>query len=81
LNDDEIGVMQKEMEEEKEAGFGLPVGVTTDVAQQQMLGQLDMEKNAHQADLDKKVNQAKEKNPQKEDFKPTLEIVKKVLGE
>ena len=81
LNDDEIGVMQKEMEKEKEAGFGLPVGVTTDVAQQQMLGQLDMEKNAHQADLDKKVNQAKEKNPQKEDFKPTLEIVKKVLGE
>ena len=81
LNDDEIGVMQKEMEEEKEAGFGLPVGVTTDVAQQQMLGQLDMEKNAHQADLDKKVNQAKEKNPQKEDFRPTLEIVKKVLGE
>ena len=81
LNDDEIGVMQKEMENEKEAGFGLPVGVTTDVAQQQMLGQLDMEKNAHQADLDKKVNQAKEKNPQKEDFKPTLEIVKKVLGE
>ena len=81
LNDDEIEVMQKEMEDEKEAGFGLPVGVTTDVAQQQMLGQLDMEKNAHQADLDKKVNQAKEKNPQKEDFKPTLEIVKKVLGE
>jgi len=81
LNDDEIGVMQKEMEEEKDAGFGLPVAVTTDVASQQMLGQLDMEKNAHQADLDKKVNQAKEKNPQKEDFKPTLEIVKKVLGE
>jgi hypothetical protein len=81
LNDDEIGIMQKEMEDEKEAGFGLPVGVTTDVAQQQMLGQLDMEKNTHQAELDKKVNQAKEKNPQKEDFKPTLEIVKKVLGE
>ena len=81
LNDDEIGVMQKEMEDEKDAGFGLPVAVTTDVAQQQMLGQLDMEKNTHQADLDKKVNQAKEKDPQKEDFKPTLEIVKKVLGE
>ena len=81
LNDDEIEVMQDEMEKEKEAGFGLPVGVTTDVAQQQMLGQLDMEKNTHQAELDKKVNQAKEKNPQKEDFKPTLEIVKKVLGE
>ena len=67
LDDDEIKVMQGEMEQEKEAGFGLPVGVTTDVAQQQMLGQLDMEKNAHQADLDKKVNQAKEKNPKNEE--------------
>lgn len=79
LDDDEIKVMQDEMEEEKKAGFGLPVGVTTDVAQQQMLGQLDMEKNSHQAELDKKVNQAKEKNPMKEDFKPILEVVKEHL--
>ena len=80
LDDDEIKVMQDEMEKEKEAGFGLPVGVTTDVAQQQMLGQLDMEKNAHQADLDKKVNQAKEKNPMKENFTPVLEVVKRTLS-
>ena len=80
LDDDEIGVMQEEMEKEKEAGFGLPVGVTTDVAQQQMLGQLDMEKNAHQADLDTKVNQAKEKNPKNEDYKPVLEVVKRTLS-
>jgi hypothetical protein len=80
LDDDEIGVMQKEMDKEKEAGFGLPVGVTTDVAQQQMLGQLDMEKNAHQADLDKSVNQAKEKNPKNEDYKPVLEVVKRTLS-
>ena len=80
LDDDEIKVMQGEMEKEKEAGFGLPVGVTTDVAQQQMLGQLDMEKNAHQADLDKSVNQAKEKNPMKEEYKPVLEVVKRTLS-
>jgi len=80
LDDDEIEVMQEEMEKEKEAGFGLPVGVTTDVAQQQMLGQLDMEKNAHQADLDTKVNQAKEKNPKNEDYKPVLEVVKRTLS-
>jgi hypothetical protein len=80
LDDDEIKVMQDEMEKEKEAGFGLPVGVTTDVAQQQMLGQLDMEKNAHQADLDTKVNQAKEKNPKNEDYKPVLEVVKRTLS-
>jgi len=80
LDDDEIKVMQGEMEKEKEAGFGLPVGVTTDVAQQQMLGQLDMEKNTHQADLDKKVNQAKEKNPMKENHTPVLEVVKRTLS-
>jgi len=80
LDDDEIKVMQGEMEKEKEAGFGLPVGVTTDVAQQQMLGQLDMEKNTHQADLDKKVNQAKEKNPMKENYTPVLEVVKRTLS-
>ena len=80
LNDDEIQVMQGEMEKEKEAGFGLPVGVTTDVAQQQMLGQLDMEKNTHQAGLDTKVNQAKEKNPKNEDYKPVLEVVKRTLS-
>jgi len=80
LDDDEIKVMQGEMEKEKDAGFGLPVGVTTDVAQQQMLGQLDMEKNTHQAGLDTKVNQAKEKNPKNEDYKPVLEVVKRTLS-
>jgi hypothetical protein len=80
LDDDEIKVMQGEMDKEKEAGFGLPVGVTTDVAQQQMLGQLDMEKNTHQASLDKQVNQAKEKNPMKEEYKPVLEVVKRTLS-
>jgi len=80
LDDDEIKVMQGEMDKEKEAGFGLPVGVTTDVAQQQMLGQLDMEKNTHQAGLDTKVNQAKEKNPMKEEYKPVLEVVKRTLS-
>jgi len=45
-----------------------------------MLGQLDMEKNAHQADLDKSVNQAKEKNPKNEDYKPVLEVVKRTLS-
>jgi hypothetical protein len=80
LDDDEIKVMQDEMEKEKDAGFGLPVGVTTDVAQQQMLGQLDMEKNTHQAGLDTKVNQAKEKNPKNEDYKPVLEVVKRTLS-
>jgi len=37
LTDDEIKEMQEEIDEEKAAGLGLPVGVTTDVAQQMMM--------------------------------------------
>jgi len=40
LTDDEIKEMQTEMDEEKEAGLGLPVGVMNDVAQQQMMSQV-----------------------------------------
>jgi Bacteriophage T4-like portal protein (Gp20) len=43
MNDDEIDEMTKEMEQEKEEGLGLPVEVTTSVAQQQMMGQVDTE--------------------------------------
>jgi len=37
LTDEEIKTMQDEIDEEKEAGLGLPVGVMNDVAQQSML--------------------------------------------
>jgi hypothetical protein len=37
MNDDEIKTMQEEIDEEKEMGLGLPVGVMNDVAQQSML--------------------------------------------
>ena len=74
LNDDEIKIMQGEIEEEKEAGIGLPVAVTNDVAQQQMLSQIQMDDAEHQNDLDKdmakhqsKLDQSKEKNPSKVD--------------
>ena len=40
MTDDEIVEMQKEIDEEKEAGLGLPVGVTSNVAQQAMMNQL-----------------------------------------
>jgi len=92
LNDDEIKIMQGEIEEEKEAGIGLPVGVTNDVAQQQMLSQIQMDQNEHQDSLDKdsavhqnkldmKLNQSKEKNPAKvdESYKPTLSLIKQII--
>ena len=44
LTDDEIKLMQREIDEEVQAGLGLPVGVTTDVAQAQMMNQLDAPK-------------------------------------
>ena len=40
LTDDEIKLMQTEIDEEKEMGLGLPVGVTNDVAQAQMMSQV-----------------------------------------
>ena len=40
LTDDEIKEMQTEIDEEKEAGLGLPVGVTNNVAQQSMMQQV-----------------------------------------
>jgi hypothetical protein len=43
MNDDDIKTMEKEIEKEKEAGLGLPTEVTTNVAQQQMIGQVDAE--------------------------------------
>jgi hypothetical protein len=40
LTDDQIKEMQSEIDEEKEIGMGLPVGVMNDVAQQQMMSQV-----------------------------------------
>jgi len=40
LTDDEIKEMQSEIDEEKEEGLGLPVGVTNNVAQQSMMQQV-----------------------------------------
>jgi len=63
LNDDEIKVMQGEIEDEKDAGLGLPVGVTNNVAQQQMVSQIGQEDAEHQNQLDMRLDQSKEKNP------------------
>jgi hypothetical protein len=56
LTDDQIKEMQSEIDEEKEMGLGLPVGVTNAAAQQQMVGDIEGEQQqamaAHQSDLD-----------------------------
>jgi Bacteriophage T4-like portal protein (Gp20) len=70
LNDDEIAVMQEEIEEEKESGLGLPVGVTNNVAQQQMMSQIDQESAEQQNQLDNA----------NENYKPTFGVIKKVIS-
>jgi hypothetical protein len=67
LNDDEIKQMQGEIDDEKELGLGLPVGVTNDVAQQQMLAQVPQQPQnpddqQHQLDLQKAAQQQKKES-------------------
>ena len=45
LTDDEIEIMTKEMDKEKEEGFGLPTEITTQVAQAQMMQQVGQQQN------------------------------------
>jgi hypothetical protein len=59
LTDDEIKEMQIEMDEEKEAGLGLPVGVTNDVAQAQMMSQVPQQPT-HPDDLEAQADAKKQ---------------------
>ena len=68
------------IEEEKEAGIGVPVAVSNQIAQQDMMNTMDMEKAEHQNGLDMSLNQSKEKNPQNESYKPVLGLIKKTLN-
>ena len=66
LTDDEINSMQKEIDKEKEDGFGLPVSVTNDVAQQQMMAQVPQQPmnpadQEHQIELQNQQNQQQKK--------------------
>ena len=51
LSDDEIIEMDEQINKEKEEGLGLPVSVTNDVAQQQMLGQVQTDQMVQQSKL------------------------------
>jgi len=76
LNDDDIKNMQKEIDDEKKAGLGLPVGVMNDVAQQTMMSQVpaqpqNPDDQEHQMDMqqqaaDQALQQAKAASKVKE---------------
>jgi len=58
LTDDEIKEMQTEMEDEKEQGLGLPVGVTNDIASQQMAASVQTDAQAQQQQNQLDIDQA-----------------------
>jgi hypothetical protein len=78
LTDDQIKEMQTEIDEEKEIGMGLPVGVMNDVAQQQMMSQVpsqpmnpvDMQ---HAQDMQDQATQASDQQKEEVDD-PTKDL-------
>jgi hypothetical protein len=82
LTDDQIKEMQSEIDEEKEIGMGLPVGVMNDVAQQQLMSQvpnqpmnpIDAE---HQMELQKR--EAQQNQTQEEKSPGTFVKLKQIL--
>jgi len=80
LTDDEIALMEKEMDKEKKEGLGLPVGVTNDVAQAQMMSQVPQQPQnpddqEHQMDMAKQA----QASSQKEETNNTLVQLKRIL--
>ena len=83
LTDDDIKIMQTEMDEEKEEGLGLPVGVTNDVAQAQMMSQVPGQPmnpvdQEHQMQMQQDQQNAA-KSQQKEQLDNTLVQLKRIL--
>jgi len=60
MTDDQIKEMQSEIDEEKEAGLGLPVDVTNTVAQQQMVGDIQADQQAALATHQNELQQAQD---------------------
>jgi hypothetical protein len=82
LTDDQIKEMQTEIDEEKEIGMGLPVGVMNDVAQQQMMSQVPSQPMnpvdaEHQMELQKR--EAEQNQTQEERSVGTFVKLKQIL--
>jgi hypothetical protein len=85
LNDDEIKSMQKEIDQEKEDGLGLPVGVMNDVAQQTMMSQVPSQPQnpadqAHEVEMAQQAaKDAAKASTKKEETSVTLLKLKQIL--
>ena len=77
LTDDEIKEMQIEMDDEKEQGLGLPVGVTNDIASQQMAASVQTDAQAQQQQNQLDIDQANAEHQHELDMKATKAAPKK----
>ena len=77
LTDDEIKEMQNEMDDEKEQGLGLPVGVTNDIASQQMASSIQTDAQAQQQQNQSQNDQADAEHQHELDIKAAKAAPKK----
>ena len=77
LTDDEIKEMQSEMDDEKEEGLGLPVGVTNDIASQQMAASVQTDAQAQQQQNQLDIDQANAEHQHELDMKAQKAAPKK----
>jgi hypothetical protein len=80
LTDDDIEEMQSEIDKEKEEGLGLPVGVTNDIAQQQMASTIQTDASQQQAQNQSDIQlQAAKDMPQQKEESDTFTKLKRIL--
>ena len=77
LTDDEIKEMQTQIDKEKEEGFGLPVGVTNDIASQQMAASVQTDAQAQQQQNQSEIDQASAEHQHQLDMKAAKAAPKK----
>jgi len=77
LTDDEIKEMQTQIDKEKEEGFGLPVGVTNDIASQQMAASVQTDAQAQQQQNQSEIDQASAEHQHQLDMKAAKAAHKK----
>ena len=81
LTDDQIAEMQSEIDQEKEEGLGVPVEVTNQVAQAQMVGQVDTENQVALAQSMPQQQGSTSSSSSNANAKPKTEDKKQVKGD
>ncbi len=74
MNDDEIKVLQKQIDKEKEEGLGIPVGVSNDIAQQQMMSSIPAQPT-HPEDLKAQADMKKTSSKKEENDTPEGDLI------